>query len=170
MNSRRLLSAPPRKRSEEFGNGSDLNPLKLSLSDLGVDDLGYWKCYTGPSNPVQNPACWDPNAQRAYDSFNANNAYGYPEPVFAAVDVEYSLLPVFQNDLALQALVRAWQSNGGAAPELKDAGFSLRFTVDGTATHEAGADCSWTWTAPDGVLGFEYSFKTRIRFWKSQAN
>ena len=130
-----------------------------------MDNGGYWKCYTGSSNPSQNPMCWDTNAQLMYDSFDTNYEYGYPDPVFAAVDVEYSLLPEFQNVSSLVALVQAWKTNGGDAPGLKDAGLSLRFTLDGTA-----ADCTKEWAAPDGAVALEYSFKSRIRLWQTSAS
>ena len=159
----RLRSA---RRLNGAGNTSaSTNPLNLNLSDVGVDDRGYWKCYTGSSNPALNPTCWDPDAQSIYDSFNASDIYGYPNPVFAGVDVQYSLLPAFSTDSALRALVDSWKNNGAAAPGLKDAGLSLRYNMDGTA-----ADCVNSWTAPEGTVALEYSFKTRIRLWNMYAD
>ena len=157
-----------RHLSEVLANGTAWNPLGLALVDVGVDDRGYWKCYTGSSDPSQNPTCWDPNAQKYYDSFNASNRYGYPNPVFAGVDIQYSILPIFRSDTSLRALVLAWQTNGGAAPGLKEAGLSLRFTVDGNVAHQNGPDCAGVWAAPEGVIAFEYSFKTRIRIWNTR--
>jgi hypothetical protein len=45
--------------------------------------------------------------------------------------------------------------------------WQLRYSVDGTAEHDAGPDCSSAFLLPAGALLFEYNFKSRIRFWNS---
>ena len=142
-----------------------VNPLRLKLSDFAFDDLGFWKCYSGSSNSSLNPTCWDRNAQRMYDSFNDSNRYGYPYPVFAAIDVDYSFLDEFRNSPTLKALVLAWTQSGGAAPGLKDAGLALRYSVDGTP-----ATCSGAFDEIPEVKAFEYSFKTRLRLWNNRVD
>ena len=159
------LNAGPRRALLNASNAGTENPLALTLKDVGVDDLGFWKCYTGPSNGSLNAKCWDPDAQRVYDSFNSEDVYGYPNPVFAAVDIEYSVLDVFRTTSALKAMVVAWQVNGGAAPGLKDAGLSLRYSIDETLP-----DCSGVFDEVPGIRALEYSFKTRLRLWNARVD
>ena len=146
------------------------NPLDLSLADAAVDDLGFWKCYKGSSNTSLNPTCWDPDAQYVYNSFNTSDHYGYPQTVFAAVDIHYTVIEEVSSLPNLKLLVQAWQVDGAAAPVLADAGLSMRFSVDGTAGHLDEPDCKGIFNAPAGVKALEYSFKTRLRLWDSEVD
>jgi hypothetical protein len=145
------------------------NELNLTLSDIGVDDKGFWKCYTGLNDVNRNPKCWGANAQSIYDSYNSTHMYGYQNPVFVGVDLPYASIDVFQSNATLKQMYTVWKSNGGPSPRLEDADLSLRFTVDGSQSFNSGPDCAGVFVPPTGVEAFEYSFKTRLRIWSSRA-
>ena len=63
--------------------------MKLIISDLGIDPLGYWRCYSGPNNIDDNPTCYRPSAQSMYNFYGNEPAYGFKGPVYAAIDMEY---------------------------------------------------------------------------------
>ena len=69
-------------------------------------------------------------------------------------------------------MVNNWQFQGGVAPVLKDAqlGLQFRYTVDGTAEHTLPPNCNSDSSPPEGIIEFEYSFKTRLRIWNSRCS
>ena len=136
--------------------------------DPGIDDKGFWKCYTGLNDVNRNPKCWGANAQTVFDSYDPTHLYGYQNTVFVGVDVSYVNIDVFQNNATLKQMYNSWQSKGGQPPRLDDAGLSIRFSVDGTSSHESGPDCGDDFIPPAGVMSFEYSYKTRLRIWVSK--
>ncbi len=144
--------------------------LHLVLSDVGVDDRGFWQCYSGPNDILQNTECWVPSAQWTYDSFNLSNQYGYAGAVFASVDISYWELEIFQTDPTLAESTNQWLTQGGIPPVLKDAqiGLHFRYSIDGTIEHQNLPNCQGVFEPPIGIKEFEYSFKTRLRLWNSR--
>ena len=141
------------------------NELNLTLQDAGVDDKGFWKCYTGLNDVARNPKCWGANAQTIFDSYDPTHLYGYQNPVFGGVDVSYENVDVFKSNATLRQMFSSWKSNAGQPPRLEDAGLSMRFSVDGTSSHESDPDCNGAFVPPVEVKAFEYAYKTRLRVW-----
>jgi hypothetical protein len=147
------------------------NDLNVSLVDIGEDDHGNWFCYTGSDNVVQNAECWNADAQFYYDAFNSSIQYGYSGALFAAVDISYTYVALFQSDPYFLELQMKLLQQGSKPPGLQDASVPLefRYSVDGTALHDQGPSCAGVFTPPRDIVAFEYSFKTRLRLWNSSA-
>ena len=157
FSSRKLLSA---ERAKE-------NPLQLQLLDITIEDLGYWRCNTGPNDIDLNPKCWVSNAQSVFDSFDSSHKYGYPNPTSAAVDVLYTNIKVFQSEPRLVQMYQNYQTGSGPAPGLVDAGLSIRYSVQSDGLELAKPNCEDFYNPPKGVKASEYSFKTRLLLWNS---
>ena len=154
---------------------NDSITLKVTLTDMGVDTKGIWGCYDGKDTP-DNP-CWTPNttntAQNLWDSFDpTGDPYGYAGTVLAAIDIDYSSIPLFFSDPRLKTMYDNWQNQGSNPPVLADtqAGMAFIYTVNGTAAHSEPPSCAAAaaFKPPDGIQPFEYSFKTRLRLWNTR--
>jgi hypothetical protein len=66
----------------------DPNPLNLTLSELGLDPGGYWRCYGGSNDISLNTACYRSNGQAMYNTYSNQPAYGFQGPVYAGIDVD----------------------------------------------------------------------------------
>ena len=98
------------------------NPLALQLRDVGVDDGGYWTCYTGGSD-----ACYT-----ASDAF----VPGAGEAGVQGVPLLINVLDTSPRHLSAMAAYR-YLGPVFAAVDVPVAGVDLRYSIDGS-----GPDCS----------------------------